>query len=44
MKGEIIMKFEYPEIELVKFAVMDVITTSSEEEVFEEPTPEEYCV
>ena len=38
------MKFEYPVVELVKFSVMDVITTSVEEEVFEEPTPEEYCV
>ena len=37
-------KFMTPEIELVKFAAMDVITTSDDEEVFEEPTPEEYCV
>lgn len=35
-------KFQTPEIELVKFAAMDVITTSVEED--ELPTPEEYCV
>lgn len=34
-------KFETPEIELVKFEAMDVVTTS---EVFEEPSPEEYCI
>ena len=36
-------KFETPEIELVKFEAMDVVTTS-DEEVFEEPSPEEYCI
>ena len=36
-------KFMTPEIELVKFAAMDVITTS-EEEVEEEPSAAEYCV
>jgi hypothetical protein len=35
-------KFETPEIELVKFEAMDVVTTS--DEVFEEPSPEEYCI
>lgn len=36
-------KFQTPEIELVKFAAMDVIATSVEEEE-EEPTPTEFCV
>ncbi len=30
------MKFEYPEVELVKYAVMDVIATSIDEATTEE--------